>query len=357
MSDYDITKEDINSSLQGIITAVTTLQEKFIENKTGHLFRTLGVILLHANNINEEILPNISNTEKLHNLSHELNNIETIASSLSRQNEPTKNTNKIYYPMQDVLKFIKDINTGIINLKNNPTVPTPISAVPESSQLQASTEVDLILNEIGLSTRVTGYYNNPRAWINILFEYRLNKKIEQLLKINKWEDCQFIGGFDIPKEAITQERLTYLEPSNVLSRLNKLATNNIVAVSELVKTGDTNVTDSLQKKNIFGCVVDVGFVSDLNNLSNNIETYNHVSTIKDKNQQDLAERRIVFKYNNTLKILNIHLPSDGPKGKPNKKPKSISDFISDELKNYIITDEDKLNINVICGDTNITTKK
>lgn len=144
----------------------------------------------------------------------------------------------------------------------------------------------------------------------------------------------------------------YLEPSNILLRLDKLATDNIVAISELIRSGDTMVVaNNLTNKNIYNCVVDVGFVTN-----KNITTFDDVGSMssgtpEEKTKRELAERGSVLKYN-TLKILNIHLPSDGPK---QKIPKSISAFISDELKKYKIAD--KQNINVICGDTNITIKK
>lgn len=246
MSDYDRTKQEINSLVQSIITSVTTLQDNFAQSQQSQdgyefLNTKLDEILLHTKIINEEILPNISNTEKLHNLRDKLNEIRNVVVPLiDRYNYNYERTNSINFltikqSMQGVLEIIENINNKISYLENILAVSVDIQV---QEQPPTSTQVDTSkFKAIGLSTREGSYKKGEPSWMNIYFKDILDLKLNQLLGIKDWEQCQFIIGFEIPKEATTSDGLMYLEPSNILLRLDKLATDNIVAISELIRSG------------------------------------------------------------------------------------------------------------------------
>ena len=237
MSDlYDKPKEEINSLLQSIIESVTKVQKTFRDE---YMYTTLEMILRSANKIKIEILPSISisNTGELDNLRAELTNIINVASLLSNQTQKYSSTNSVWPVMQEVLRFTNDINDKINYLKIIPSVPAHIqeqestlAMSPPTPEVPTSTQIDTTkFDEIGKSTRPPD--KGKPSWMDIIFGETLNKKIASLLPgVKKWDDCQFIGGFDIPKGA----SLDLLDPVSVFKRLNKLATNNIVAVSELI---------------------------------------------------------------------------------------------------------------------------
>lgn len=157
---------------------------------------------------------------------------------------------------------------------------------------------------------------------------------------------QTTGGFSLPA-GIDETRLEYLKVENIYKRLGKMATNNLVAVSECVKnTDDSGVVTpkNLDEAAILGCEKDTGFIikmTDAADVSSSFkvgeETTNSATRVL---TIDISE-------SSGIKIASIHLPGDGP-----NKQKSISDFLNDNLKHIR-----GAGVQVVCGDTNITDNK
>jgi hypothetical protein len=149
---------------------------------------------------------------------------------------------------------------------------------------------------------------------------------------------QTTGGFAI--ELLDDRlKLSYIQVDNVYKRLGYLARNNIVAVSECVKDTDGVVNKSLIIPNtdlkMYGCLEDTGFVINAN-LPNKLQEPIGIQSGKSITS--------VLNFNGII-IASIHLPGDGPQSV------SINDFLEENLGNL------PKNVNVVCGDTNITNAK
>lgn len=217
---------------------------------------------------------------------------------------------------------------------------------------------------------------------------------EIIPETNKWQDLQYISGFDLP------DSINYflINPDSIFQRLYYLlGTSNIIAVSEFIKLakekkGEVQENYDLSKKinemipninikdeekpqiKIFGCIDDTGFINKItyNKLDkevingrlagNNLETFTDTS---------------IFQYG-TLQIASIHFDSNGPKGRyehtktvndeydevttytPSKTytDTDIPNFIKYQFDTKYSTNQFKKNqVNIICGDTNITVLK
>lgn len=146
---------------------------------------------------------------------------------------------------------------------------------------------------------------------------------------------QTVGGFDV--NTTDETTLKYLEVENVYKRLGVLAVNNLIAVSELIKDVPGNVVynnTGIVPTNICGCETDTGFVM--------------IPTETPKKYPDHIRVESIGTGSNKIKIASIHLPGDGPI----KKNESIRVFLNNNLEN--IKDD---NVDVVCGDTNITVAK
>ena len=203
--------------------------------------------------------------------------------------------------------------------------------------------------------KITNYWhNNTEYWDSVFKGIDFSKILEDENKIS-WKDLQYIGGFDLPFFV----KLEYINPESVFNRLVYFLSNsNIIAASELIKMGAFDIfslidkfTTSKQTTNtdnarFYGFNTDTGFITD-KFTDNDADTFN---------DNDL------FIYKN-LKILSIHLRSTGPntssgpdgynKTSHNKTYLTIEQFIEYEFSDKQI----KKNVNVICGDTNITESK
>jgi hypothetical protein len=152
---------------------------------------------------------------------------------------------------------------------------------------------------------------------------------------------QTVGGFDV--NTTDETKLEYLQVDNVYKRLGVLAQNNLVAVSELIKDVPGNVVyngTGIVPTNICGCETDTGFVM----IPKKYQKY-----------PDHIRVESVGTGANIIKIASIHLPGDGPKtlkDKKNDADKSIAAFLRNNLES--IADKD---VDVVCGDTNITVAK
>jgi hypothetical protein len=159
------------------------------------------------------------------------------------------------------------------------------------------------------------------------------------------ELTQTVGGFDV--NATDQKTLEYLEVKNVYKRLGVLAKNNLVAVSELIAVKDPeNVVyndTGISQTNIHGCEEDTGFVSI------SMSEYSESSEVELPGNIRIES---VGTGANTIKIASIHLPGDGPKTLKDEQDKSIDAFLRNNLKSI----ENK-DVDVVCGDTNITVAK
>lgn len=167
-------------------------------------------------------------------------------------------------------------------------------------------------------------------------------------KCKESKDLQAIGGFEIPLE---NSNLEDLKVESIFTRLDKILENNLLAISELntelnteSKEGTANIADKYNKTENYKKIglnsKDLGFLTKNMELSQTVEG---------------DEKLCLLDNLNGLNILNVHLPSDGPKNK------TIQEFLQEQFKSL----EDKLqkdklqkeSINVICGDTNIAEDK
>lgn len=150
---------------------------------------------------------------------------------------------------------------------------------------------------------------------------------------------QTTGGFSLPA-GIDETRLEYLKVENIYKRLGKMATNNLVAVSECAKNTDESgvvTSKNLDGATILGCEKDTGFIIKKTD----------VSSFKVGEATNSATRVLTIEIpeSSGIKIASIHLPGDGP-----NKQKPISEFLNDNLKHLA-------GVQVVCGDTNITDNK
>jgi hypothetical protein len=156
---------------------------------------------------------------------------------------------------------------------------------------------------------------------------------------------QTTGGFAI--KSLDDTTLSYIQVENVYERLGYLSENNIVAVSECKKGSDTpdNVVYQTLKDprfnnvNLYGCDEDTGFVINAPDVSAT------ATEIRDGSDNKTITSVLNF---NGIKVASIHLPGDGP----NKNKQTIYEFLDENLKNL-----KSENVDVVCGDTNITVAK
>lgn len=212
---------------------------------------------------------------------------------------------------------------------------------------------------------------------------------EIIPETNKWQDLQYIGGFDLPDSI----NYSLINPDSIFKRLYYLlGTSNIIAVSEFIKLAKNikgevqenyNLSTKINKMipnifgeekpqiNIFGCIDDTGFINKI--------TYNKAGTsvIKGRlagNKLESFTDTSIFQYG-TLKIASIHFDSNGPKGTykhtktvdkeydeittytPRETDTDIPNFIKYQFDTKYSTNEFKSQVNIICGDTNITVLK
>jgi hypothetical protein len=169
-------------------------------------------------------------------------------------------------------------------------------------------------------------------------------ELADLLKKNKLiTQLQTTGGFAI--KSIDRNILSYLQVENVYERLGYLSDNNIVATSECIKGPekyDNIVFNMLSKPifknvNFYGCDKDTGFVID--SIDTSISVKEVLGGIDNSTVCSVLNL-------NGIKIASIHLPGDGPKNQ------TIADFLDQNLRNLISE-----NVDVVCGDTNITDGK
>jgi len=166
--------------------------------------------------------------------------------------------------------------------------------------------------------------------------FKKNKIVSQL---------QTTGGFAI--KSLDDTTLSYIQVENVYERLGYLSENNIVAVSECKKGSDTpdNVVFQMLKEpgftnvNLYGCDEDTGFVI------NSPDVVATATEIRDGSDNKTVSSVLNL---NGIKIASIHLPGDGP----NKNNQTIYEFLDENLKNL-----KSENVDVVCGDTNITLGK
>jgi len=169
-------------------------------------------------------------------------------------------------------------------------------------------------------------------------------ELSDVFKKNKFlGQLQTTGGFAI--KSLDKVTLSYIQVENVYDRLGYLSENNIVSVSECIKgeiTPDNVVYKMLNKPNftdvkLYGCDTDTGFVINSTNKS--------VMAKEILGGSDNKTVTSVLNFDG-IKIASIHLSGDGPKNQ------TIHDFLDENLKN--VKHE---NVDVVCGDTNITDAK
>jgi hypothetical protein len=162
-------------------------------------------------------------------------------------------------------------------------------------------------------------------------------------KNNIVAQLQTTGGFAI--KSLDDTTLSYIQVENVYDRLGYLSENNIVAVSECVKgdiTKDNVVYKMLSKPNftdvkLYGCDTDTGFV--INSTDKSVIAKEILGGSDNKTVTSVLNF-------DGIKIASIHLPGDGPKNQ------TIHAFLDENLKNL-----KHENVDVVCGDTNITDAK
>lgn len=158
------------------------------------------------------------------------------------------------------------------------------------------------------------------------------------------ELTQTVGGFDV--NTTDKTTLEYLQVDNVYKRLGVLAQNNLVAVSELIKQNPEAgnvVYANIRFENIHGCEEDTGFVS--------VPMYSYTESAEVKLPGNIRIESVGSGMNK-IKIASIHLPGDGPKTLKGKGDASIAAFLRNNLESIV-----NENVDVVCGDTNITIAK
>jgi hypothetical protein len=172
---------------------------------------------------------------------------------------------------------------------------------------------------------------------------KLGDLADVLKKKKTISDLQTTGGFAI--KSLDKETLSYLQVENVYERLGYLCNNNIVAVSECIKgsnTAENVVYNTLSKPifsniDIYGCDIDTGFF-----MNSPIKSTIYKEIFGGKDNTTVSS---IINLNG-IKIASIHLPGDGP------KKQTIAQFLDENLKNL-----KSENVDVVCGDTNITDAK
>jgi hypothetical protein len=169
-------------------------------------------------------------------------------------------------------------------------------------------------------------------------------ELSEVFKKNKiLAQLQTTGGFAI--KSLDDTTLSYIQVENVYDRLGYLSENNIVAVSECVK-GDIapeNVVNKMLNKpnftdvKLYGCDTDTGFT-----INSSYKSATATEILGGSNNKTVSS---VLNFDG-IKIASIHLPGDGPKNQ------TIYEFLDDNLKNL-----KHENVDVVCGDTNITVAK
>ena len=168
---------------------------------------------------------------------------------------------------------------------------------------------------------------------------------DRLKKNEAVVQLQTTGGFAI--KSLDDTTLSYIQVENVYERLGYLSENNIVAVSECKKGYDTpdNVVYKMLKDprftnvHLLGCSEDTGFVINAPDVSAT------ATEIRDGSDKKTITSVLHF---NGIKVASIHLPGDGP----NKNEQTIYEFLDENLKNL-----KSENVDVVCGDANITVAK
>ena len=175
------------------------------------------------------------------------------------------------------------------------------------------------------------------------------KKFGKYLNTNceKSKDLQAIGGFEIPLG--NSINLEDLKVESIFTRLDKILENNLLAISELntelnteSQEGTANIADKYNKTENYKKIglnsKDLGFLTKNMELSQTVEG---------------DEKLCLLDNLNGLNILNVHLPSDGPKNK------TIQEFLKEQFadEQFASLKDQKGSINVICGDTNIAEDK
>jgi hypothetical protein len=166
--------------------------------------------------------------------------------------------------------------------------------------------------------------------ISDLFDLK-NNELGKLSLDTKYKQFQVMGGFELPTDKIYLDRLKI---ENVLERLENMIGNNIIAVSEL------KLKDDEEKKNL----TTNKSIEKLKTLKVNAESFNSSDDgflHRSSSGSGSGNNKL---YNG---ILNIHFSGDGP-----KNFLSITDFINKQITSSLTPE-----INIICGDSNITLKK
>ena len=177
--------------------------------------------------------------------------------------------------------------------------------------------------------------------------------------------CQPVGGFEVDYEEINVGKNG--NPSKIYERMGKIATENFIAVTELGEikgeySEERVMMDGLNKKiekNTYSILGKVGnkfddnaFIIKNEGNTNNELLFNNETNTLNKTNTELAGSsfsNLKFISANGINILNVHLPSDGP------KLNSIFDF----LKAFLPSQEElhQKIPDLIVGDTNITCLK
>lgn len=156
------------------------------------------------------------------------------------------------------------------------------------------------------------------------------------------EDFQIAGGFLLPTNQVFLDRFN---ANFIKGRIERISNGNIIAASEV---DDDNKVTSTQYNGIIGPggTPVTGLIKDTCFISTNIPNINYDNTAKKPYN--------IINYGGK-KIASIHLRGDGPK-KPKVKQipaQSIEEFLRTEFDTFGIGPD----IDVICGDTNITISK
>ena len=342
----------LHSSLQKIIDLIIASQSQYSD--AGNIVNEKrNFILSITSSIEHVIIRNIKELEEFTKQLIIIHNTAKEAWDLA-VNAP----NTIQPPLDEIMKITSNIYNAIIpaierNLEKSPTLSVYSPAVSVPIQVTANTSAP----EPELVEIKDGKYDDILNTIDYNTLLRIEQKTGE--EPVSWKNLQFIAGFDIPltdnDNPLTDNInfLNFLTTDSVYERLEILAENNIIAVSELAKgVGDETKVEEIYfkkyKPKFHGCNLDTGFITSKAVLDAIPIQIPDPLSVKDETRENL----VILSVGN-LKIVSIHFDSAGPKSIV------IEEFIDKQFKRFVPTD--KLGtikeVNVICGDTNITVEK
>lgn len=307
----------------------------------------------------------------------------SLQNNIMRQVKSVKNStrNMASYAISKSRNFSRRLQPGRINAPSSSVTKTelhkPSSEIANANEPRIPLDIEKIQNLYLDALNKDVFVENKKTKVNELSTsinngiqlFELMGHLKSTYKDSLLTQCQAIAGFKIDNF----DQLKKGEngnPLKIFERLGKIASENLVALTEAGETDGKYPTDDVMTIGITtGMGIDVKDINDkilcgkkdlyddnsfifkgLNKLtidkeltfSNGLETFNKPMRLK-------PFSNLKYIVSNGINILNVHLPSDGP------SKETIDVF----LNKYLPTQLELNNIipDLIVGDTNITCSK